>query len=200
MRNAALTGAMNLEPGRLKGDILLNLDTEDEYELCVGCAGGGDLVPSFAYTPEAVGDGQVARDIALTGLKGGHSGIDIILGLGNANKLMARFLRTAIREFGVRIVTINARTARNAIPRESFATVVLPSDKADDFDAAVARFGAEVKDEIGTIEPNFAIAAQDADLSKTAMSAGESQRFHNALPGAPQGGPPHEPPPFKGVV
>tara|TARA_R110000868_G_scaffold92100_4_gene255467 strand:- start:224773 stop:226233 length:1461 start_codon:yes stop_codon:yes gene_type:complete len=182
-----LTGAMNLEPGRLKGDILLNLDTEDEYELCVGCAGGGDLVASFAYTPEAVGGGQVARDIALTGLKGGHSGIDIILGLGNANKLMARFLRTAIREFGVRIVTINAGTARNAIPRESFATVVLPSDKADDFDAAVARFGAEVKDEIGTIEPNFAIAAKDADLPKTAMSAGDSKRFNNAVTGAPNG-------------
>ena len=88
----------------------------------VGCAGGGDLVASYDYTEEAVGAGQVARDIALTGLKGGHSGIDIILGLGNANKLMARFLRTAICDFDARIVKINAGTARNAIPRESKTT------------------------------------------------------------------------------
>ena len=182
-----LTGAMNLEPGRLKGDILLNLDTEDEYELCVGCAGGGDLVATFTYSPEAVGAGQVAREIALTGLKGGHSGIDIILGLGNANKLMARFLRSAIRDFDARIVTINAGTARNAIPRESFATIVLPEGKVAAFEAALKAFGCDVQDEIGAIEPNFAIAAKNVDVPATAMSAKESRDFNNACVGAPNG-------------
>lgn len=182
-----LTGAMNLEPGRLKGDILLNLDTEDEYELCVGCAGGGDLVATFNYAPVSVDAGFVARDIALTGLKGGHSGIDIILGLGNANKLMARFLRTAIRDLGAQIVTINAGTARNAIPRESFASVVLPADQASAFNTTLAAFGAAVKDEIGAIEPNFNIAAKDAELPSTAMSASDSQKFNNACVGAPNG-------------
>ncbi|KJE35331.1 aminoacyl-histidine dipeptidase [Thalassospira sp. HJ] len=182
-----LTGAMNLEPGRLKGEILLNLDTEDEYELCVGCAGGGDLVASYEYAEEAVGAGQVAREIALTGLKGGHSGIDIILGLGNANKLMARFLRTAIRDFGARIVAINAGTARNAIPRESFATIVLPEGKVSDFEAALSAFADDVKDEIGAIEPNFAIRVTEADLPAKAMSAKDSKAFNNACVGAPNG-------------
>ncbi|WP_417805269.1 aminoacyl-histidine dipeptidase [Thalassospira lucentensis] len=182
-----LTGAMNLEPGRLQGEILLNLDTEDEYELCVGCAGGGDLVAHFEYQPEAVDGDFVARDIALTGLKGGHSGIDIILGLGNANKLMSRFLRRAIRDFGARIVSINAGTARNAIPRESFASVVLPADQASAFNTALAEFGAEVKDEIGAIEPKFAIAAKDGDLPKKAMSTADSQKFNNACVGVPNG-------------
>lgn len=182
-----LTGAMNLEPGRLEGEILLNLDTEDEYELCVGCAGGGDLVASYDYSEEAVGAGQVARDIALTGLKGGHSGIDIILGLGNANKLMARFLRTAIRDFDARIVKINAGTARNAIPRESFATIVLPEGKVSDFDAALNAFASDIKDEIGAIEPKFAIAATNADVPAKAMSAKDSKAFNNACVGAPNG-------------
>ncbi|MEQ9346385.1 MAG: aminoacyl-histidine dipeptidase [Thalassospira sp.] len=182
-----LTGAMNLEAGRLKGDILLNLDTEDEYELCVGCAGGGDLVASLTYSLEAVGAGQVARDIALTGLKGGHSGIDIILGLGNANKLMARFLRGAIRDFDARIVAINAGTARNAIPRESFATIVLPEGNAGAFDAALKTFASEVQDEIGAIEPNFAIAAKNAELPANAMSSKDSRDFNNACVGAPNG-------------
>eukprot|EP00003_Mantamonas_plastica_P014515 TRINITY_DN25204_c0_g1_i1.p2 TRINITY_DN25204_c0_g1~~TRINITY_DN25204_c0_g1_i1.p2 ORF type:complete len:449 (-),score=76.45 TRINITY_DN25204_c0_g1_i1:30-1376(-) len=182
-----LTGAMNLEAGRLKGDILLNLDTEDEYELCVGCAGGGDLVASLTYSLEAVGAGQVAREIALTGLKGGHSGIDIILGLGNANKLMARFLRGAIRDFDARIVAINAGTARNAIPRESFATIVLPEGNAGAFDAALKTFANEVQDEIGAIEPNFAIAAKNAELPANAMSSKGSKDFNNACVGAPNG-------------
>jgi dipeptidase D len=182
-----LTGAMNLEPGRLKGDILLNLDTEDEYELCVGCAGGGDLVARYEYTEEAVGAGQVARDIALTGLKGGHSGIDIILGLGNANKLMARFLRTAIAQFDARIVKINAGTARNAIPRESFATIVLPEGKVADFDAALNAFAKDIKDEIGAIEPKFTIGATEAELPAKAMSAKDSKAFNNACVGAPNG-------------
>lgn len=182
-----LTGAMNLEPGRLQGEILLNLDTEDEYELCVGCAGGGDLVATFNYSPEGVGSGQVAREVALTGLKGGHSGIDIILGLGNANKLMARFLRTAVRDLDARIVTINAGTARNAIPRESFATVVLPEGKASAFDDALAAFAKDVKDEIGAIEPNFAVAAKAVDVPETAMSSKDSSDFNNACVGAPNG-------------
>lgn len=182
-----LTGALNLEPGRLKGEILLNLDTEDEFELCVGCAGGGDLVATYEYTAEPVGDGQIAREIALTGLKGGHSGIDIILGLGNANKLMARFLRTAIRDLDARIVAISAGTARNAIPRESFATIVLPADKAGAFDTALKVFEGDVKDEIGALEPNFALSAKETDLPAMVMSAQDSRAFNNACVGAPNG-------------
>ncbi|MCC9622628.1 aminoacyl-histidine dipeptidase [Thalassospira sp. MA62] len=182
-----LTGAINLEPGRLKGDILLNLDTEDEYELCVGCAGGGDLVATYDYSPEPVGAGYAARQIVLKGLKGGHSGIDIILGLGNANKLMSRFLRTVIADQGGRIVEINAGTARNAIPRESFATIVLPEDKLSAFETALVAFDGDIKDEIGAIEPNFAISATAIDVPATAMSAKASAQFNNTCFGAPNG-------------
>jgi dipeptidase D len=182
-----LTGAMNLEPGRIDGDILLNLDTEDEYELCIGCAGGGDLVARFDYDAEAVGANMVAREIALTGLKGGHSGIDIILGLGNANKLMARFLRPVLGDCKGRIVSINAGTARNAIPRESFATVVLPEDGVTAFNAALDAFRDEIVGEFEAIEPNFAIAAKEVDLPSGAMSAQDSIRLNNAILGAPNG-------------
>tara|TARA_R110001583_G_scaffold194730_1_gene366755 strand:- start:46084 stop:47577 length:1494 start_codon:yes stop_codon:yes gene_type:complete len=182
-----LTGAMNLEPGRLQGEILLNLDTEDEYELYVGCAGGGDLVARWQYGADVVANDLIARKIALTGLKGGHSGIDIILGLGNANKLMARFMRPLLRDLDARIVSIQAGTARNAIPRESFATIVLPADNADAFDSALAAFRDAVIGEYADIEPNFAIAASNVDLPESAMTPADSITFNNAILGSPNG-------------
>ncbi|MFH1804576.1 MAG: aminoacyl-histidine dipeptidase [Pseudomonadota bacterium] len=182
-----LTGAMNLEAGWLKGEVLLNLDTEDEYELCVGCAGGGDLVASLDYQPIAIEAGYVAREIAITGLKGGHSGIDIILGLGNANKLMARFLRSVLRDCGARIVKINAGTARNAIPRESFATIVLPADKVAAFDAALTVYAGDIGNEYAALEPNFAMAATEQATPDQAMSHADSVRLNNAIVAAPSG-------------
>ena len=120
-----MTGAEGLKPGILKGDILMNLDSEDEGELYVGCAGGVDTNASFSYTEEAVPAGMVAFKLALTGLKGGHSGMDIGLGRGNANILLVRLMIQAVEQFGMRLADINAGSLRNAIPREAFASTLL---------------------------------------------------------------------------
>lgn len=125
-------GAFGLQPGFLKGDILMNLDSEDEGELYVGCAGGLDANVSFAYREVAVPEGDVALKISLTGLKGGHSGVDIHLQRANANKLMFRFLRTAVAEYEARLASIDGGSLRNAIPREAFAVITVPAEGVED--------------------------------------------------------------------
>jgi len=121
-------GAFGLKPGFLQGDILMNLDSEDEGELYVGCAGGLDANISFAYNEVEVPEGDVAVKISLTGLKGGHSGVDIHLQRANANKLMFRFLKTAVAEYEARLASIDGGSLRNAIPREAFAVVTVPAE------------------------------------------------------------------------
>ena len=108
-------GAFGLQPGFLKGDILINMDSEDEGELYVGCAGGLDANISFAYNEVEVPEGDVALKISLTGLKGGHSGVDIHLQRANANKLMFRFLKEAVAEYEARLAGIDGGSLRNAI-------------------------------------------------------------------------------------
>lgn len=116
-----MDGANGLKPGVLKGDILLNLDSETEGELYVGCAGGLDSTIEFNYKEEAVPAQVKAFRLGIKGLKGGHSGMDINLGRGNSNKLLFRFLKTYAAELGIRIASVSGGTLRNAIPRESFA-------------------------------------------------------------------------------
>ncbi len=127
-----MVGANNLQPGFSKGDILLNLDSEDENELFIGCAGGIDVEATLEYKDEeTTPKGDIAVSITLKGLKGGHSGVDIILGRANANKLMNRFLKMIIRDCGARIASFQGGSLRNAIPRESFAVVTVPEAEAD---------------------------------------------------------------------
>ena len=130
-----MTGAKGLEGGLLKGKILLNLDTEDDNELTIGCAGGVDITVTHKYLPEETPAGSMGFKISVTGLSGGHSGMQIHEGLGNANKIMNRVLWKAANEFELHIVEVDGGGLRNAIPRESFATIVVNSDQADDFKA-----------------------------------------------------------------
>jgi len=125
-------GAFALQPNFLKGDILINMDSEDEGELYVGCAGGIDGDISFRYKEVEIEEGDVALKISLTGLKGGHSGVDIHLQRANANKLMFRFLKEAVAEFEARLASIDGGSLRNAIPREAFAVITVPADGVDD--------------------------------------------------------------------
>lgn len=125
-------GAFGLQPGFLKGDILINMDSEDEGELYVGCAGGLDANISFAYREVEVPEGDVALKVSLTGLKGGHSGVDIHLQRANANKLIFRFLKDAVSEYEARLASIDGGSLRNAIPREAFAIITVPEDGVDD--------------------------------------------------------------------
>ena len=125
-------GAFGLQPNFLKGDILINMDSEDEGELYVGCAGGIDGDITFRYKEVDVDDGDVALKVLLTGLKGGHSGVDIHLQRANANKLMFRFLKEAVTDFEARLASIDGGSLRNAIPREAFAIITVPADGVDD--------------------------------------------------------------------
>ncbi len=145
-----MTGAVALKPGILKGDILINLDSEDEGELCVGCAGGLDGTFTFKYKEESVPAGYEAYKLSVTGLKGGHSGMDIVLGRGNANKILFRALHL-LEQYGVRLGSIDGGSLRNAIPREAFAVFTAPAGKA-----------ADIKQ---TVETLFKLAA--AELSAT---------------------------------
>ena len=122
-----MTGAFQLEQGILKGSILLNLDTEDDDELSIGCAGGIDTTSTYNYEAIATKDHEKAYSISIKGLKGGHSGMDIHLERGNANKICNRIMNELVPQ-GIKIAEVNGGSLRNAIPRESFSTIIMGSD------------------------------------------------------------------------
>lgn len=150
-----MTGAMGLKGGLLKGEILLNLDTEEDDEIGVGCAGGIDVTATRTYKEEAVLDNYMAYKIEVKGLNGGHSGMQIHEGLGNANVIMNRLLYSVVNI--IKICDIDGGSLRNAIPRESVATVVFDNSKKEEF---IAHIGAEIehiKKEFKTTEPKLDI-------------------------------------------
>ncbi len=155
-----MTGAENLKPGVLKGDILMNLDSEDEGELYVGCAGGVDVNISMKYDMvDAPKSGYTAYNLNVTGLKGGHSGMDINSGRSNSNKLLFRFLNHCIYHFDIKIAKINGGSLRNAIPRETFSTVMIENDKIDSFEAEVKKHEQIFMDELTATEPDLKMTA-----------------------------------------
>lgn len=131
-------GAFGLQPDFLQGEILMNMDSEDEGELYVGCAGGRDANITFTYQEEEVPADDIAFKISLTGLKGGHSGVDIHLQRANANVLMFRLLKEAVADYDVRLATIEGGSLRNAIPREAFAVITAPKGSANDLENLIA--------------------------------------------------------------
>lgn len=128
-----MTGAMGLKGGLLKGTILLNLDTEEDDEIGMGCAGGIDVTATRTYAEEETPENTTAYTITVNGLNGGHSGMEIHKGLGNANKIMNRILFDGFTQFGLRIAEINGGSLRNAIPRESTATIIIDSISKEAF-------------------------------------------------------------------
>lgn len=125
-------GAFGLQPNFLQGEILINMDSEDEGELYVGCAGGVDANVTFKYNEVEVPEGDTALKISLTGLKGGHSGVDIHLQRANANKILFRFLKDAVSNYEARLASIDGGSLRNAIPREAFCVITVPEEGLDD--------------------------------------------------------------------
>ncbi|MBO7408666.1 MAG: aminoacyl-histidine dipeptidase [Paludibacteraceae bacterium] len=130
-------GAFDLKGGWLQGKILLNLDSETEGELIIGCAGGVDTTAVFDYQPVEVEDGDIALRIDLKGCKGGHSGCDIHLQRANAIKLLFRFLKQAVSEYEARLVCVDGGNLRNAIPREASAIITIPAEGRDEFERFV---------------------------------------------------------------
>jgi dipeptidase D len=152
-----MTGALNLKGGILQGQILLNLDTEEDDEINIGCAGGIDVTATAEYDEEATPEGSVGYTITVKGLNGGHSGMDIHKGLGNANKIMNRLLFDGFDNFGLQIASIQGGSLRNAIPRESVAKVIIAEVYDEAFVFDMQQIVNEIKSELKTTEPNLEI-------------------------------------------
>ena len=182
-----MAGAFNLKADAVKGRILMNLDSEDEGELYIGCAGGMNTTATFTFKAEAVPAGSKAFKVNLTGLKGGHSGVDIHLGRGNANKLMNRLLWMAGRDLGLRISALEGGNLRNAIPRESFATITIPATQETAFLSWVAEFRAILKNELSSVEPDIELEAIPVSTPATIMDKATQDKFLNAIYTMPNG-------------
>ena len=183
-----MDGAFGLKPGFVNGRILINCDSEAEGELFVGCAGGADLNISLQYKEgAAIPEGDVAAKLSLTGLKGGHSGVDIHLERANANKLMFRFLKDAVTDYGLRLATIDGGSLRNAIPREAFAIVTIPGDNAEALWELVADYQELYRKEFGGIEENITFKAEMTDMPTSLIPAEIQDSLINAIEGCPNG-------------
>ncbi|QZT38728.1 aminoacyl-histidine dipeptidase [Halosquirtibacter xylanolyticus] len=182
-----MAGAFGLQPNWIKGDILLNMDSEDEGELYVGCAGGIDASVEFEYDEIVVPSDLVSFRLAVTGLKGGHSGMDIILGLANANKLMVRFLRYATREMDVRLANIDGGSLRNAIPREAFAEIVVPAEQVDALKEKVAEFESIYIAEFCKKEPNLSFKVDTCNTPASLMDEYTQDNLIDAVYSCPNG-------------
>jgi len=158
-----MTGALNLKGGILTGDILLNLDTEEDNEIGIGCAGGIDVTATAEYDEEATPEGSVGYTIKVKGLNGGHSGMDIHKGLGNANKIMNRLLFDGFDNFGLQISEIKGGSLRNAIPRESTAKVIIATVYDEAFVFDMQQIVNEIKAEFQTTEPNLEVVFEKLD-------------------------------------
>jgi dipeptidase D len=152
-----MTGALNLKGGILKGEILLNMDTEEDDEIDIGCAGGIDVTATRGYNEEETPEGSVGYTITVKGLQGGHSGMDIHKGLGNANKIMNRLLFDGFENFGLQIAEISGGSLRNAIPRESVAKVIIAEMYDEAFVFDMQEVIGDIKTEFKTMEPNLTI-------------------------------------------
>ena len=164
-----MIGANALKEGTLQGDILLNLDSESEGDLYIGCAGGVDLVASMQYKEVAPEADDVAVEINLKGLRGGHSGLEIIDGRANANKLMVRFVREAIASNEARLSSWNGGNMRNAIPREAVVVLTLPKENLDELKGLASYCENLFNEEFGAIETPIVLDVKEVDLPKGNM-------------------------------
>ena len=176
-----MTGAFGLQPDVLDGDILLNMDSEDEGELYVGCAGGIDANVTMKYKEEKLEKGYAGYKLNMKGLKGGHSGMEIILGRGNSNKLLFRFLKYATKNFKLKLASVDGGSLRNAIPRESFAIVAVPVKHAEKFLTAIKEFEATYKAELSVVEPDLEFFAEETEKPKKVFKKKYQKNLINAI-------------------
>jgi len=162
-----MTGALGLKPNWLNGEILLNMDSEEEGELYVGCAGGINADIEFEYDEVIVPQGVTPLKLVISGLRGGHSGLEINQGRGNANKLIIRFLKYATRELDARLAEINGGGMRNAIPREAYAIVLVPDENIAQLKSAVSKYESIYKYELGAIEPNLSFTIKETEIPES---------------------------------
>ncbi|MFM9987584.1 aminoacyl-histidine dipeptidase [Flavobacterium sp.] len=182
-----MTGALNLKGGILRGDILLNMDTEEDDEIGIGCAGGIDVTANRSYNEEEIPEGSVGYLITVKGLNGGHSGMDIHKGLGNANKIMNRLLFDGFENFGLQVAEINGGSLRNAIPRESNAKVIVAGMYDEAFVFDMQEIISDIKAEFKTMEPNLTIEIVKSDLPSKVMDLGVQEGLIRSIYAAHNG-------------
>ena len=159
-------GAFGLKPGTMQGEILLNLDSEDEGELYIGCAGGLDITATLEYKEETPMADFVARKITLKGLRGGHSGLEISEGRGNANKLLARIVHDLLIEFDSQLASFEGGNMRNAIPREAHAVITIPAENEEELLGLVKYCEDLFNEEYSAIETPISFKAERVDVPK----------------------------------
>ena len=184
---AGMTGAFGLESGWLDGEILINTDSEQEGEVYMGCAGGIDGSASFDLAFEPTSEQSQAFNLSITGLKGGHSGVDIHTGRANANKLLVRFLLMASEQFGIRLTELNGGSLRNAIPREANASFVVAKDKIPALKAALSEYLNTIRQNLGSIETAIDMLLISPEDFDECWSFSVQQNILRALNACPNG-------------
>lgn len=182
-----MTGALGLQGGELTGKYLLNLDTEDDDELSIGCAGGVDVTVTKTYTEIATPSAHKAYQLTINGLNGGHSGMDINKGLGNANKLLNRILWGADAKFEMHLAVFDGGGLRNAIPREATATVVVNEKEAAHFEAFVKETIAIIQQEYHVMEAGLNLDMVSADMPVEVMDLAAQKQILSAIYACPNG-------------
>lgn len=182
-----LTGAAELAEGFMTGKILLNLDSEDEGQIFMGCAGGKGTVATFTYEPASAPSSMEYFKIVVTGLNGGHSGGDIHKQLGNANKLMARFLYRLQKKFDVVLSALEGGNLHNAIAREAYAVVGLKGEDRENVRVFLNRFAADVENELKHVDPNVRMTMETTDAPATCMPKELATKLVRSLLACPHG-------------
>ncbi|WP_394204745.1 aminoacyl-histidine dipeptidase [Shewanella waksmanii] len=184
---AGMTGAFGLEAGYLDADILINTDSEQEGEIYMGCAGGVDAQISLPLVWQAPEPSNQTFNLALSGLKGGHSGVNIHLGRGNANKLLARFLFDHANELAIELTAFSGGSLRNAIPREANVSFMIPSDNVDRLHALIESYTQLVREELAIADPDMQMTLTATDAATQVMSEATQDSLLNLLNAAPNG-------------
>jgi dipeptidase D len=182
-----MTGAKGLQGGVLQGEILLNLDTEEDNEIDIGCAGGIDVTAKGTYKEIAVPQNAQGYKLTVSGLQGGHSGMDIHRGYGNANKIMNRLLHVAGTTGNIGIVSINGGGLRNAIPRESISQFVITDKQEDKVSKAIKNLATAIQKELSHTEPNLTVTLEKEEVAKKCMEKEAQIKLINAVYGAHNG-------------
>lgn len=178
---AGMTGVHNLQPGFLQGEILMNLDTEDDDELSIGCAGGVDTTVEWSYPESFTEKDCLGVELMVKGLKGGHSGMDIIFGRGNANKIMNRLLWNVVQKYGAQLHSIDGGGLRNAIPRESKAQLAIPKESWPELKTYWQELSKALQNEFGTTDPDLQITFAETQRPEKVMEKKAQQQLVWAL-------------------
>jgi len=182
-----MTGAFNLKAGMIRGDIFINLDSEDEGEVYVGCAGGTNANISLPIEREPTPAGEKALKITVSGLKGGHSGVDINLERGNSNKIMFRLLYELTHQYGVRIAMVDGGNLRNAVPREAIAVILVKDQDLHNIKTKTSEFGKIIQNELSSADPGVKVQIQDAEKPASVIDMDSASRLIRAVYGCPNG-------------